>query len=100
MQNFRHFSLNLQGIVLVGLAPKLRQTVSIRKKQKKQNEMGYLEQVLGFDLMSTFLALGVKMYWGLALFFKPYVFLSQLPNYLSYKNELDFIVLLSLKRIE
>ena len=35
--------LNVQGFTLAGLAPKLRQIASIRKKQREQNEWGYLE---------------------------------------------------------
>ena len=60
MQNIRHFWFNVQDISLAGLAPKLRQIASIRKKERKRNAMGYLEQVLGFYLRSTVLALGSK----------------------------------------
>ena len=42
MQNVRHFLLNVQGIALADLAPKQRQIASIRKKQRKHNEKGYL----------------------------------------------------------
>ena len=40
---FSPFWLNEEDITLAGLAPKLRQLASIRKKQRKRNEMGYLE---------------------------------------------------------
>ena len=76
MQNFRHFWLNVKGTALAGLAPKLRQMPSIRKKQKRHNEMSYLEWVLRFDLRSSVLALGVKMYWSQVLFFQLKVFLQ------------------------
>ena len=79
-QHFRHFWFNVQGITLAGLAPKLRQIASIRKKQRKRNEMGYLECALRFDFKSTVLAPGVKMYWGQTLFFKPYVFFSNITS--------------------
>ena len=93
MQNFRHFWLNVQDIALAGLAPKLRQIASIRKKHRKCNEMGYLEKVLKFDLRSTVLALGVKMYWGQALFCKPYVFLQYLTSeQFVLQHEFDVIV--------
>ena len=75
-QNFRYFWSSAQGITLAGLAPKVRQIASIRKKQRKRNEMGYLIYDLRFDLRATVLALGVKMYWGQELFFKYYVFLQ------------------------
>ena len=78
MQIFRHFWLNVHGFRLAGLAPKPRQLTSIRKTQRKHNEMGYLKSILSFDPRSTVLALGVKLYWGQALFFKPYVFLQEL----------------------
>ena len=60
MQNFRHFWFNVQDITLAGLAPKLRQIASICKEQRKRNAMGCLEQVLGFYLRSSVLALGSK----------------------------------------
>ena len=58
MQPFFHFWLNMQGIALAGLAPKLKKMASIRKKQRKRNEMGYMKQVLRFSLKSTVMALG------------------------------------------
>ena len=78
MENFRHFWFNVEGITLASLEvePKLRQRASIHKKQRKCNEMGYLKCVLRLDINSIVLALGVKMYWGQALFFKPYVFIQ------------------------
>ena len=74
MQSFRHFWLNVQGIALADVAPKLRQMTSIRKKQRKHNEMGYLRHALRFDLRSTVLALGVKMYWGQTSYFSNLTF--------------------------
>ena len=76
MPIYRHFWFNVQGITLAGLAPKRRQIASICKKQRKLNEMGYLEQALRFELRSTVLALGVKIYWVKHYFFKHYVFLQ------------------------
>ena len=55
-----------------------------------ENEWHFLLQVAG----------GVRVYWGRALFFYPYVLQQFLPNYWSYSNEFDTIVFLSLRRIE
>ena len=54
----------MQGITLAGLTPKLRQIASIRKKQSKYYEMGYLRYGFVFDFRLTVLALAVKVYWG------------------------------------
>ena len=70
MYNFRYILFSAQDIALAGLASKLRQIASICKKAEKAQWMGYLEQMLRFNLRSAILALGVKMYWGQALFFK------------------------------
>ena len=48
------FRSNMQGFTLVGLAHKLRQIAAIRKKkQRKHNQMGYLDYRLRFDPRST-----------------------------------------------
>ena len=62
----------MQGIALANLAPKLRQIASVRKKQRKRNELGYLKCVLKFDLTSTVLVLRVneifaKTRWGVII---------------------------------
>ena len=77
----------MQGITLAGLALKLGQIDSILKKQWKRNEMGYLRYVIRFDLRPTVLALGVKIYWGQALFFIHYVFYNNFrTNYPTATN--------------
>ena len=63
-QNVRYFWLSVQGFALPSLASKLRLIAAIRKKQRKQNDMGYQKYGLKLEDLSTVKALGVKVYWG------------------------------------